>query len=146
MWDSRLEFSPWLCPKSTQPLLPSLRVLIHLPLPGSSRGTRSSLGFAKGKFLQTQPKSLIPPGSKGEVALTQPGRTERGSCPALSAVSRPQECSQADLSVCLEHQCLPKQIARKAPQIAGGLLNWEEGREPQSKTHTGSTEGRDEHG
>lgn len=54
MWDSVLEFSPWLCPKSTQPLPPSLRVLVHLQL---LWGTRSSLGFAKGEFLRAQPKS-----------------------------------------------------------------------------------------
>lgn len=117
-------------------------VLIHLPAPLSRHWKLS--GVCQGQVLANT--TQIPVGSKVELALT-PTRTDRGAPPQPSLPPpRTQERSPADLSVCLEHQCLPKQIARKAPQIAGGPVNWEEGREPPSKTQAGSTKGREEHG
>lgn len=92
--------------------------------------------------MQAQPKSLSPPRvKKGELALT-PARTDTqtdrqtAAPPQLFRLSpRTRERSQADLSVYLEHQCLPKQIARKAPQIAGGLVNWRKAENHRAK-HT----------
>lgn len=143
----RVALSPRLCLPSTSHLLPSPHapssplglclLLEHWKLPGAypanaARIPRSQANRVKGR---AAPK----PGQES------PER-QRGFLSAASAVLQGAgRVLPGRAAACLEQQCLPKQTAWRALQIAGELANWE-AEQRGEKTDAGGTKGSKEDG